>query len=192
MSTVFQQQNIDLLANQFSDSTFLASLLKQQGLAFDNVNDIAEYIIDQLDVYTAKGFMLDIIGKIVGQSREIREGITLDFFGFIENGDKAFGVARMWDGVESLTLSTSLADAEFRTMILARIAYNSGDVTLTGVAKSISILYGTNNIIVESRANAELYIRIFKDFTQAETDLINATNLLLKASGMTINLIVGA
>lgn len=192
MSIVFQQQNIDLLANQFSDSTFLASLLKQQGLAFDNVNDIAEYIIDQLDVYTAKGFMLDIIGKIVGQSRDIREGITLDFFGFIENGDKAFGVARMWDGVESLTLSTSLADAEFRTMILARIAYNSGDVTLTGVAKSISILYGTNNIIVESRANAELYIRIFKDLTQAETDLINATNLLLRASGMTINLITGA
>lgn len=190
-SEIYKRQSVDLLLNQFCDSTFLHSLQTELGRSFDNVNDILCYLIENLDVYKANGFLLDIIGVIVGQNRNIPSGILLHYFGFLDNAHDAFGVSRFWDGSEPLGLTTALADAEYRSMILARIIYNNGNTTLVGITESISILYNTTNIEVESRANAELYIRIYKNFTQAETDLINATGLLLRSAGVTINLITG-
>lgn len=190
-STIYQKQSEELLANQFTDAELLIKLNRQLNLSYDNVNDILCYLIANLDVYVAEGFILDIIGIIVGQNRKIPGGIVLDFFGFLENADKAFGEARFWNGSEPLGLTTTLSDAEYRTLILARIVYNYGNITLTGISESISLLYNTINVIVESRANAELYIRIFKTFTKAETDLIAATNLLLAPAGVTLNLVTG-
>jgi hypothetical protein len=184
VGTTYQQQNVNLLANQFSDATLFQDIAKELGKSFDNVNDILTYLIDNLDVYKAEGFLLDIIGVIVGQPRTIEHAVQLDFFGFKENSDKAFGEARFWDWQESLTASSVLSDPEYRQVILARINYNHGDVTLTGIAESLSILFNTNNINVETRSNANISIYISKTLTSNEINLINAAGLIVRAAGV--------
>jgi len=188
VGTVYQTQNVELLANQFCDAEMFKSIAKELGKSFDNINDIIEYLIKNTDVYSAEGVWLDIIGKIVGQGREIDKTVKLSFFGFKENSNSAFGEARFWDGSESLSTTgvSILADPEYRKVIIARINYNYGDVTLTGITKSISLLFNTNVINIETRYNANISIYIGKSLTSNEINLSNSIDLILRAAGVSI------
>ena len=184
VADIYQKQSVNLLANQFRDSATFHNIAKEISKSFDNVNDIVTYMIDNLDVYKAKGVWLDLIGTIVGQSREIPNAVLLDFFGFNGNSNKAFGLARFWDGSEPFTATSVLADAEYRKIILSRINYNYGDVTLPGIAESLSILFNTNKISVKTKSNANISIYLSIDLTQNEINLVNAAKLIIMSAGV--------
>ena len=83
MSTYYQDQVDELLANQFSfDEDFLI-WLKQKMLSYDNASEWLLYVYENLDIYKAEDYWVDLLGVIIGQSRVIPDGIPLVFFGFL-------------------------------------------------------------------------------------------------------------
>lgn len=186
MSTFYREQ--ELLANQFCEAENFAIWLEQKMLAYDNAADWMDYLYKNLDIYTAQGYWLDLLGLIIGQGRAVADAIPIEFFGFDDTPFAlGFGEARFWDGIESLTASSILADPEYRIVLLAKVAFNYADVTLSGIAQSLSIIFETNNITVTNNGAGNIDIYIGKVLTIAQQNLINALDLLPRAAGISTN-----
>ena len=187
MSTFYRDQ--ELLANQFCDAADFKTWLSEMLRSYDNAADWVEYVEENLDVYEAKGYWLDLIGLIVGQSRTVPNAVLVDFFGFSDTPyvGKGFGEARFWDGEEPITASSELADPEYRTVILAKIAFNYADVSLVGLAESLSILFNATNIGVRNDGIANIEIYIGENLTNTETALVSNLDLLPRAAGVSID-----
>ena len=187
MGTFYRDQQ--LLANQFCDGSDFAIWLDEKLRSYDNAGDWLQYLQDNLDIFTAGGHWLDVFGLIIGQSREVPDAIPVEFFGFTDTQFAVgFGEARFWDGVESLAASSILADPEYRTILLAKIAFNYADVTLTGIASSLSIIFDTTDLTVTNNGTANIDIFINKTLTTTEQNLFNAIDILPRAAGVSIDL----
>lgn len=186
MSTYYRDQQ--LLANQFCESENFAIWLSEKMRAYDNASDWLAYVEENLDVYKAEDWWLDLIGVIVGQSRVVPAAIPVEFFGFDDTvGGVGFGDGRFWDGVESLSASSVLADPEYRIVILARIAFNYADVSIIGIAESLSIIFNTNLINIRNKGVANCNIYIGRSLTTTEKALIDELDLLPRAGGVSFN-----
>jgi hypothetical protein len=187
VSTFYQDQ--ELIANQFTEAENFAIWLKQKMLAYDNTGDWLDYLYENLDIYIAQGHWLDLFGLIIGQSRAVADAIPIDFFGFqsTTNG-KAFGVARFWDGQEPLRSSSILADPEYRIVLLAKVAFNYADVTLTGIASSLSIMLETTDITVTNNGVANVDIYIGKVLTDTQKALVVSLDLIPVGAGISADI----
>jgi hypothetical protein len=187
MSNFYRDQ--ELLANQFCDAADFKTWLSEMLRSYDNAADWVEYLEDNLDIYKASGYWLDLFGLIIGQSRTVPNAVLVEFFGFSDTSyvGKGFGDGRFWGGVESITASSTLQDPEYRTVLLAKIAFNYADVSLPGLAESLSILFNTTIIGVRRDGIANIEIYIGKDLTSTEIALVNNLDLLPRAAGVSIN-----
>ena len=186
MSTFYADQ--ELLANQFTEATSFDIWLRQKMFAYDNAAEWLDYALNNLDIYTAQGYWLDLLGLIIGQGRDVPDAIPIQFFGFVDTPFAlGFGEARFWDGQESLTASSILADPEYRIVLLAKIGFNYADVTLTGITESLSIIFQTDDLTVTNNGTANIDIFIGKTLTITEQNLINVLDLLPRAAGISVN-----
>ena len=72
------------LVSQYANSPTIVEMIERMNDAIDPSVDFQAMLQFCLDVDTAQGFGLDIIGKIVGVGRELRIPSTENFFGFRE------------------------------------------------------------------------------------------------------------
>lgn len=175
------------LYNQFHDKPNLEAVLELIASGYDDIDDALLYL-GALDVYSAEGVWLDLIGTIVGQGRRIETPIIVEFFGFAETaGGRGFGQARFRTRQDSITETTILADAEYRKAILAKIAKNFGDVSKPGIIQALQIIIDTDNIYVQNTGGAKIAISIGKVLTDTEKNLINALDIVPSAAGVGVS-----
>lgn len=187
MSTFYRDQQ--LLANQFCEGENFAIWLSEKMRAYDNAADWVEYLETHLDIYTAKGYWLDLLGRIIGQPRSINSVIPVDFFGFVgASGAQAFDAARFWNGSEPQAGGTVLADPEYRLILLVKIAYNFANVTLTGITESVSIIFETDQITISNNGAGHFDIYVDKYLTSAEVAIFTTLSLLPVAAGVSYTL----
>lgn len=72
------------IISQYANSPTMVELIERMNDAIDPSADFEAMLAFCLDVDTAQGFGLDIIGKIVGVGRELQIQSTEEFFGFRE------------------------------------------------------------------------------------------------------------
>ena len=186
MSDFYRSQ--DLLANQFTEGSDFAIWLAEKMLSYDNAGDWLQYLQDNLDIYIADGYWLDVFGLIIGQSREISNAIPVAFFGFRDTPfSVGFNEGRFWDGREPLAGSSVLADPEYRIILLAKVAFNYADVTLTGISSSLSIMFETDDLTVTNNGTANIDIFIGKSLSESEKNLINVLDILPRAAGVSVD-----
>lgn len=83
---------IDTVASQYANSPTLMQLIDNMNQYFDPTTDFEEFYKNIWDIDTARGFGLDIWGRIVNVGREITLIETPTYFGFI-GGDTSTTVA---------------------------------------------------------------------------------------------------
>ena len=172
------------LYNQFHDKPNLEAALELLASGFDDIDDALLYL-GSLDVYTAQGVWLDLIGTIVGQGRRIETPIAVEFFGFQETaGGLGFGQARFRTNADRITETTLLADPEYLKAILARVAKNGGDISKIGTVNALQIILDTPNIYVRNAGNAKITISIGKALTSTEKNLIDALDIVPAGAGI--------
>lgn len=172
------------LYNQFHDKPNLEAVLELIASGYDDIDDALLYL-GGLDVYTAQGVWLDLIGTIVGQGRRIETPILVEFFGFAETaGGRGFGQARFRTSQDTITETTVLNDPEYRKAILARVAKNFGDVSKPGIIQALQIIIDTDNIYVRNSGGAKISISIGKVLTDTEKNLIDALDIVPSAAGI--------
>lgn len=101
---------------------------------FQQIADVSRSFINWLDIDTATGIWLDIIGNIVQLPRRVPNVLTRSFFGFSDNPDSgAFGDlaiatvpgAPFYDANSSQYGEFEMDDETYRLMLKAKIAKNN-------------------------------------------------------------------
>lgn len=153
---------------------------------------------------TARGEMLDVVGRIVGQSRLISDVGLEEFFTFLgiplgggfSSVDERTSGGRYIDRRESGEgEEISLSDTEYRTLILAKIFKNNTNCTPNEFIDFFSVVLGAAEVRVEEVGSAHVNVEVVGSFTDFQESLLYyykqnlgyGTYLYPKPVGVSIN-----
>lgn len=149
-----------LLILQYSDKPKASGMISAIVSRFKSIFDTISQFESSFDLDSAVGEQLDIIGKIVGISRNVEGVIPKIFFGFdgFPNSD-GFGLASFYTLDQSKYTDTQLTDSDYRFFIRLKIAKNHAKATMLDDD-------GVNlNAIVFNMFNGFAYLTDNKDMT---------------------------
>lgn len=156
------------ILTQYSGSPTIVQLLSDFRDNIDPQADINLFVEKVMNIDTAEGIGLDILGRIIGMARVVRYG------------------------GETITLTDSL----YRRLLMYKAFANISDSTMSTMNKMLNLLFGENlvfakNLIVEEQNGDEYYnsFPMHVRFT-ALRDLTEEEKLLF-ALGATLNLSAG-
>ena len=142
------QNVIQTVASQYANSPTLLALIENFDQYIDPTTDLDNFYDFVWNVDTAQGFGLDIWGRIVNVSRELKVVGTLAYFGFSEAytaptaaaGPQPFGQAPLYLGTPA-TQTYTLSDDAYRTLILTKALFNISDCTIPAINRLLQNLF---------------------------------------------------
>ena len=154
---------------------------------FDDAIKVAEI----LNIDTASGYALDLVGRHVGVSREQQNLILKDFFAFTQAEKKqGFNKGEFYRLGNSLKGSFYLNDSDYRFLIKAKIIKNYQTGTLENIYKSLEFLLGVGNFIFDNYdMTLNLVLKNAKT-TQFLINLIFKNDILARPVGVGLNVIL--
>lgn len=154
---------------------------------FEDAIKIAEI----LNIDTASGYALDLVGRHVGVSREQQNLILKDFFAFTQTEKKqGFNKGEFYRLGNSLKDSFYLNDSDYRFLIKAKIIKNYQTGTLENSYKSLEFLLGAGNFIFDNYdMTLNLVLKNAKT-TQFLINLIFKNDILARPVGVGLNVIL--
>jgi Protein of unknown function (DUF2612) len=138
-------QNIQqTIINQYSQSSAINNIINLFNQNINPTNDFNNIYDWILNIDTASGFGLDIIGRIVGAPRIIKIPMSSSFFGFAPDST-GFGNSPFWDGYAwgNTEANYSLTDGVYRNLILVKMLTNITSTTVVGLNGLIDTLLST-------------------------------------------------
>ena len=179
-----------LVINQLGDSPSYNQVLQWLADNYDRLQDILSYV-QTINVFEARGVWLDLIGAIVGQSREIPEAIAYAYFGYrTQPAATGYNHARYRKTGDPISASSILADTEYRQLILARVARNWGDISETGVVEALQNIIDVQSIFVYRQgAGGEFSVYIGAGLSDNTAALIGALDIIPRGAGIGIKVI---
>lgn len=183
----------ELVINQLGDSPTYDAVLQWLADNFDKLQAILDYV-QTINIFEARGVWLDLIGAIVGQSREIPDAIAYEYFGYLgQPSTTGYGQARYYQKGDPLTDSSILPDEEYRKVILARVARNWGDISAIGVVEGLQNIVNTDSIYVERGSMGG----IFRVYIGAELDsnsraIIATLDIIPRGAGIGIEVVTAS
>jgi Protein of unknown function (DUF2612). len=164
----YQAETKALVTSIFKDSPIFLGLLESIVAAYeDQQNDFIWYGEHLLDIDSAENSQLDLIGRIVGQSRILVSFNTEPYFGF-EGAYQAetFGTAidpnvgGLWNSYGYYNAATSrlLTDEEYKRIIKARIIKNNTNCKTNDLIEVINLLAGNSSATVTVQTHGLIQI----------------------------------
>lgn len=128
---MIQKEYEDLLIVQYSGKPKASATVSEIVRRFKNNSDAMAQFEEAFDLDSAVGAQLDIIGKIVGISRNIEGVIPKTFFGFDDNVNaRGFSLAPFYTLDQQKYTDTQLSDSDYRFFIRIKIAKNHAKATM--------------------------------------------------------------
>lgn len=157
---------------------------------FEKVFNILNDFVNQFDLDKATGDRLDLIGKIVGISRIVEDGIPKEYFSFLGNPlGKGFGKGSFFRGTTDSGFSpTELNDNQYQFFIKAKIAKNISKAVMVSddkdsIQDAVTYLFDSNAYVID---NQDMTLTIYVDsiFNENEVKFLRSLNLLPKPQGV--------
>lgn len=124
----------------------IRAVYKETDLTFQNIIQIA----DILNIDTATGYALDLVGRHIGVSRILPTAIAKEYFGWLEDDSAlSFGVGEFYRYGDALSASVVLNDNDYRFFIRAKITKNYQNGTIENIVKSIQFVVGNNSNVID-------------------------------------------
>lgn len=151
MSDITDEYSTDLVERiggrrlpQFVNGSVRCGILNEQARQVQEVHDATVSVLDQRTLENARGVVLDVIGRIVGQERVLLNQSDLDWFAPDEVGG-APDVSPAWVVGSALTGNLPADDAEYLLLIVSKIFKNHvKHGSIPEVLEFIRLLYGVN------------------------------------------------
>lgn len=145
------------------------------------LQNVFKDLMQKRSIDTATGEQLDIIGRIVGQPRQLIDTALIEYFAFQgypgampygDLDDTSLG-GLYYDLNSPLAGNTLLSDEQYRLFIKAKIIKNTTYVTPNQFLDFVSFVFGigVNNVVAEG--NAEFTIMLGKNLSSFERVLLN-------------------
>jgi len=150
-------------------------------------------LIDCLDIDTATGKNLDLVGMHAGVSRIMVDVVPLFLFGFKAPlggmSKKGVGGAAFWRIGNQLASSVSLADNEYRLLIKsAIIKYWSGNTVLE-LQEAVNALLGVGSAEVRDNEDMSITVKILRGTSMFERYAIETLDILPRPPAVKLQLI---
>lgn len=164
------------IMSQYANSPRLMAIIEALADAIDPSEFTEEFYSMVMSIPTAKGFGLDIWGRIVGVSRTVRyPNPAEDYFGF-EDGFYPFGQAPFSSGSGEAGAWDLLDDA-YRQLILIKAISNIAYATAPNINRIIKQIFrGTGYYLAEGDMQGtyvfEYILTPFEHFIFTETDIL--------------------
>jgi hypothetical protein len=186
------------VATQYTASYKFLSALAKLAARCQEVEDVLLQVKEITDIDNARGVNLDVIGDIVGVSREIPNAVALQFFGFSdttgastfgEEGSNAIG-ARFYEEKEAYTATTTLGDPELRLLIRAKIIKNHAIGTCEDILTGMGYIFQGAINVIEDVGGMRISIGVGRQLSYVEKLLIRQLDLLPRPNGVRISALV--
>lgn len=188
------------LIQQYKEAVKFNQLVELYAGLGQEVDDAIQDLLNLRDVATAVGVQLDVIGRIVGQTRTLISTSTLEHFGVFNVGltlpafaagfgdltDPAEG-ARFISVDEVIDSSTELADPEYRLFITAKILKNKFRGTANEMIAVAVLLGETENVeLTEGVKTVTINFNAVVDVNRYA--LIQSNELIPKPAGVILTI----
>lgn len=195
-STVLDHQALGLsrVATQYSESQDFLAYLRALLDSSSELETVLQTVAAQTDIDVAEGVNLDVIGEIVGVSRIIPDSIAIMFFGFTgQSGATPFGEegvlsigARFREENEPATVTSVLADPEYRLLIRAKIVKNHSHGTGEDMLRGMAYLFNAPMAAVDDIGNMAIAVAIGRQLTFQEQTIVKTLDILPRPAGVRI------
>ncbi|MGG7074317.1 DUF2612 domain-containing protein [Campylobacter sp. 9BO] len=113
--------------------------------------DEAVAVAEILNIETATGYALDLIGRHIGFERLQAQMAVKEWFGFDEaESKKGFGLGEFYRYKGELKGDFYLSDYDYRFLIKAKIIKNYQNGTLENIINSLEFLFGKGNFAFDN------------------------------------------
>jgi len=172
------------LISQYANSPVIIELVDRLGAAFDRQVDADAFYKLVWNVETAKGFGLDIWGRIVGVRRAlyIADG---DYLGFAEATDAQNFDAGIFYGGARLTANYALSDEAYRRVILAKAALNITDGSVASINAILRALFpNSGNPHVRDNGNMTMTFVFGERLSRVDHAIITQSGVVPRPVGV--------
>lgn len=156
---------LDLIPSQYRLQPKFMKWLETGIQKLQDSNSTAREIISSFDLDTASGVQLDIIGKLIGRSRQ------LDF-------------------QPRADISSILDDGNYRLLLKSRIVWNQWKGTLPELYGAWQEIFPNGNLLILDNQDMSMDVIVSGDFSALEKDLIYNGLVVPKPEGVRINYII--
>lgn len=146
-----------------SDEVFISILDTLVDLKETRQKEILQISESFLDIDKSEGKNLDVIGKLIGEERNLVNFIDKSYFGFLgARLSEAYDIGYWYSLYKNKygTLRT-LTDSEYRRVLKARVIKNSSDSGRNSLLEVLNVLLDNKNtVIIEKENNTAIEVRI--------------------------------
>lgn len=180
----FNTEAKEFYTEQFKNKPILDAFVKSMLSEAYVLQSVYKDLMQLRSIDTASGVMLDIIGNIVGQPRELVGAAVIEYFGFEgATGAKGFSdqpanSGFFYDFGDPVSGNILVDDPLYRLLIKARIAKNSGAGTPEEVLSAVKFIFNIEQAtVVEglTEGQAAIFIYISRPLSPLEKYLIIGT-----------------
>lgn len=182
--TTYLDRLRNLLPFDFEDAVVFDKYLQLMAVTTQELQEVFKDLYELRGIDTAEGKQLDIIGKIVGQDRNLVDVNLFDFFGFQgEFQAGSFGDinnasvgAIFYSEGEKKVGNVLLEDDLYRIFIKAKIAKNVTRATPEDVMHFANFIFNARGSSVEDEGGGVFRLNIGRQLTKNEVGLIKYLN----------------
>jgi hypothetical protein len=177
--------------SQYANSPVILQLLSDFYQYIDQTRNMDEFFDMIWNIDLARGYGLDVWGRIVGVTRTLQVAVG-DYFGFQEAGGASiqpFNTAPFYSG-GGVTTNYSLSDKDFRTLIFAKALANISDGSIPALNQLLLNLFpGRGNCYVTDEGGMAM-TWTFKFIPSAvEAAILTQSGVLPKPAGVSDSIV---
>ena len=179
--------------SQYQSSPTILQLLQCFDAWYNPSGNIDFFYANIVDVDSAVGYGLDVWGRRVGVSRVVNLTSTefLGLTGLSGASGTAFGGAPWYDGSGIGNNNYVLVDAQFRTMIYAKMLSNICDGSIPAINQILLTLFpGRGDCYCTDGGNMTMTYTFHFTLTAIETAILNQSGILPTPCGVASSIVV--
>jgi hypothetical protein len=181
------------IISQYATGPILTEWLARFNDEVDPSGNINDFVSKELDIKTATGYGLDVLGRLVDVTRYIPVVNLNQYFGFEEsaNSFSPFNVYPFYNNITIFNGLITLGDDAFRTLILAKSLANITACSAPQLNKLMNLLFAGRGVCYSSDLGSMQMQYVF-DFALApyEISILGLSGILPKPTGVTTSLLV--
>jgi hypothetical protein len=197
VSDVYVQEVMDYkntVISQYGNSPTLLALVQSAIDAINPYINLDNFYNDVWNIETARGWGLDVWGRIVGVSRIVQVQNLSGYDGFAEAGIGAqfptFGFGKMYKGDTAGSGGLLLTDDAYRLLILFKAAANISDCSIPSLNAVLSQLFPSRgNLYVQTDYLMNMWIVLTFALQPYELSILTNSNAFPVPTGVNFGIL---
>lgn len=179
------------IITQYASSPVMTGVLSDWNTDLDPSVNLRLFYDGIWNINTAAGYGLDVWGRIVGVSRNLKASLGDQYLGFAEAfGSQPFGWGVFYSGQTPNATPLTLTDAVFRQLILLKALANVSNGSAYYLNGVLDALYGSRGRCYAVDLGNMTFALVFHfSLTPADYSVLTQSGLLLRPAGVAYTII---